>query len=111
MEQAHEREAEQVGGQRLLHLYRRSPQCRGDARERGDVGVDGERPQHPQHRQQHRQGPAGRFPEQVGLWVHAKREGVDGRTPQAGEGPVRGRSGRLCGTQPPAAAWANAVDQ
>lgn len=70
MEQVHEGEAEQVGRERLLHLYRRGVQRSGDGRERRYVGVDRKRPQHAQHCQQDSQGPARAFPELGRVGIH-----------------------------------------
>src|SRR3989344_4930511 len=70
MEQAHEGESKQVGRQRLLDLDGRCVQVGGDAREGRQVGVDGERPEHAERRQQHGHGPAWPLPELVGLGVH-----------------------------------------
>ncbi len=70
VEQVHHREAEQVARQRLLHLHRRRADRRRDARERRQVGVDRERPQHAQAGQQQGQRPARAAPERVGVGIH-----------------------------------------
>ena len=93
MEQVHEGEAEQVGRQGLLHLHRGGAQRPGDAGKRRDVGVDRERPQHAQHRQQCRQGPARAAPEWRGFRLHGllypgrfEAPGAPGATPVRGSG-------------------------
>jgi hypothetical protein len=52
VEEVHRREAEQVGRQRLLHLQRRGVERRADRRERRQVGIDRERPEHAEAREQ-----------------------------------------------------------
>mmetsp|Transcript_18238 Transcript_18238/g.43816 ORF Transcript_18238/g.43816 Transcript_18238/m.43816 type:complete len:402 (-) Transcript_18238:104-1309(-) len=76
VEQVHEGEAEQIGGQRLLHLQRRRIQRRGNAGEGRQIGVDREGPDHGQTGQQHGQGPAGRAPQAASVRIHrAKARG------------------------------------
>ena len=59
-------EPRQIRRERLLHLHRAGLQRLGNAREGGQVGVNGKRPQHAQHGQQYRQGPARGAPELIG---------------------------------------------
>ena len=70
MEQIHEGKPEQIRRERLLHLHRAGLQRLRNAREGGQVGVNGKRPQHAQHGQQYRQGPTWGAPELIGLGVH-----------------------------------------
>ena len=58
VEEVHHRKAQQIAGQRLLHLHRGCAQRGGDARERRQVGVYRERPEHAQAGQQQRECPA-----------------------------------------------------
>ena len=68
VEQVHDREAEQVRRQRLLHLDRRRADRLRDAGEGRQVGVDRERPEHAEAGEQDGQGPAA-VPRQSGACV------------------------------------------
>ena len=70
MEEVHDREAEQVARQRLLHLHRRGADGRGDARKRWQVGVDRERTDHAHAGQQQSQRPARAAPEGCRVGIH-----------------------------------------
>ena len=71
MKQVHEGIAEQIRRQRLLHLHRRRAERLSDGPERRNVGIDGERPEHAEHGQQDRQGPARTCPQAFGVGVHS----------------------------------------
>jgi hypothetical protein len=71
MKQIHDREAEQVRRQRLLHLDRCRADRAGDAGEGRQVGVDREWPEHAEAGEQHRQGPIGCLPQGACVGVHA----------------------------------------
>ena len=74
VEQVHQCEAGEVARQRLLHLDRRRAERAGDARERRQVGVDRERPEHRQAGEQQRQRPARGAPERGGIGIHGAGE-------------------------------------
>jgi hypothetical protein len=73
VKQIHDRKAEQVGRQRLLHLHRRGADGLRNAGEGRQVGVDGKRPQHAQARQQDSKGPARCAPDLEGVGIHRSR--------------------------------------
>ena len=83
VEQVHDREAEQVARQRLLHLHRRRAHRGGDAGEGRQVGVDREGPEHAQAGEQQGQRPARAAPERVGVGVHRLGETLQSSGPAA----------------------------
>ena len=70
VEQVHDREAEQIGRQGLLHLDRGRADRSCDAGERRQIGVDRERAEHAEAGEQQRQCPAGCAPQRRGIGIH-----------------------------------------
>ncbi len=70
MEEIQHRETEQIAGKRLLHVQRRGIERFGNARETGQIGIDGERAHRRQARQEDGQGPARCAPQAAGFWIH-----------------------------------------
>ena len=70
VEQVHHGKAEEIRRQRLLHLHRCGADLCRDARERRQVGIDRERPEHAEAREQQRQRPTRALPQGLGVRVH-----------------------------------------
>ena len=94
VKEVHEREAEQIGREGLLHLRGAGSGGLGDGIKSRDVGVDGKGTQHAQNGQQNGKRPAGALPGRLGFsGVHEKRdEAGSALTGRQGAG----RAGRCC---------------